>query len=42
MAETIKSREQSFAKDKPPSPPKEPKPVAKPPSRREITCITGP
>jgi hypothetical protein len=36
MAETIKSREQSFAKDKPPSPPKEPKPVAKPPSRREI------
>lgn len=36
MAEIIKSREQSFTKDKPQSPPKEPKPVAKPPSRREI------
>lgn len=35
MAETIKSREQSFARDKPPSPPKEPKPKP-PPTRREV------
>ncbi|XP_071172379.1 WD repeat-containing protein 97-like isoform X3 [Mytilus edulis] len=34
MAEAIRSKESSF--NKPPSPPKDPKPVVKPPSRREV------